>query len=83
MNSLAISSKRVRDLKGNEVFAKKTIERARTCRGYVIRKEQTPKLKIAGANISLGLCDSRNCFACLTHSANRLTLTMTFELESY
>ena len=57
MNSLAVSSKRVQRFEG------KTIERARTCRGYVISGEKTDKLKIAGDDVNLGLCDSRDYFA--------------------
>ena len=40
------------------------------CRGYVIFGEKTTKLKIAGDNVNLGVCDSRDYFA--SPSLNKL-----------
>ena len=46
------------------------------CRGYVISREKTTKLKIAGDNVALRLCDSRDYFASL------LLIVQTIKLNS-
>ena len=80
MNSLAVSSKRVQRFEGKLNICKgKQLSVPERVGVYVISREKTNKLKIAGDNVNFGLCDSRDYFAsALLLIQNKFGLTMTF-----
>ena len=51
-----------RDLKGNEIFATVNNWACPNVQGVMSLQGKNPKLKIAGDNVNLGLCDSRDYF---------------------
>ena len=66
MDYLAVSSKRIQRFEGKENICQGKQLSVPECawHGYIISREKPTKLKIAGDNVNLGLCDSRDYFAC-------------------
>ena len=65
MNSLAVSSKLVKRFEEKLNICRGKQEVARICCIYVnVRGKNTTVLKLAVDSVNLGLCDSRDYFAC-------------------